>query len=147
MSKTLEERVAALESIIESLRPVDLSDRYADFTIRKSPPQWLTSGGHDFAGQPISTTSPEFCDAIASFLTWQAEKDEEQNKTYVNAKGVTVAPAVYARKDAARARAWAARLRESRRPGAAPAQTLRRQPGPAQPSFGDHLDDGSDLPF
>ncbi len=121
MTRTIEERLATLESIVESMRPVDLSDKYADFTIRKSPPQWLASGGHDFAGQPISTTSPEFCDAIASFLDWQAGKDEEQDKTYVNAKGVTVAPAVYARKDAARARAWAARLRENRRtPGAAP---------------------------
>lgn len=125
-TRTIEERLATLESIVESLRPVDLSDRYADFTIRKSPPQWLQSGGHDFAGQPISTTSPEFCDAIASFLDWQASKDEEQNKTYVNNAGKTVAPAVYARKDAARARAWAVRLRENRRTGGAPPPPRRQ---------------------
>ena len=136
MTRTIEERLATLESIVESLRPVDLSDKYADFTIRRSPPQWLESGGHDYTGQPISTTTPEFCDAVASFLDWQAGKDEAQNKTYVNAKGVTVAPAQYARKDAARARAWAARLRDDRRSPSLP--TTPRRQAPAQ-------DDG--IPF
>jgi hypothetical protein len=161
----LERRLATVESQLEAQKPVDLSDRYADFTIRKSPPQWLQSGGHDFAGQPISTTSPEFCDAIASFLDWQASKDEEQGKTYVNAKGVTVAPAVYARKDAARARAWATRLRENRRtpvaapgawatrlrenrrtPVAAPGPRRQSPAAPAQPTFGDYGSD-DEIPF
>lgn len=123
MTKTLEQRVSDLEATVEAMRPVDLSDRYADFTIRKSPPKWLESGGIDYAGQSISQTSPEFCDAIASFLDWQAGKDEASNHSYVNGKGDTVFPAKYARKDAARARAWATKLRA--RPAAA--QEVERQ--------------------
>lgn len=148
MTRTVEERLATLESIVESLRPVDLSDKYADFTVRRSPPQWLESGGHDYTGQPISTTSPEFCDAVASFLDWQAGKDEAQNKTYVNGAGKTVAPAVYARKDAARARAWAARLRSTPRRQAAPAPAPRRQHGPPPaPAYGDYSDGNDEIPF
>ncbi len=126
---TLEERIAKLEGIVETLRaiaeaakPVDLTDKYADFTIRKCPPKWIDSGGRDYTGETISSTTPEFCDAIASFLDWQAERDESKNYSYVNAKGDTVFPAKYARKDAARARAWATKLR------AAPATGGQWQP-------------------
>ncbi len=111
--RTIEERLSALEAAVEAMRPADLSDKYADFTVRKSPPKWIDSGGPDYTGSPISQTSPEFCEAIASFLDWQASKDEERNHSYVNAKGDTVFPAKYARKDAARARAWGKRLREA----------------------------------
>lgn len=150
MTKSIEERVAALESAVESLRPVDVSgDKYADFTVRKCPPSWLESGGPDYTGQPISSTTPEFCDAIASFLDWQAGKDEAKNYSYVNGKGDTVFPAKYARKDAARARAFALKLRATPRRTDAPLPAPRRQGGPAQPTFGDYdSDDGSDLiPF
>ena len=129
MTKSIEERVAALESAVEAMRPVDIGgDKYADFTIRRCPPSWTESGGPDYTGQPISSTTPEFCDAIASFLDWQAGKDEAKNYSYVNGKGDTVFPAKYARKDAARARAFAVKLRA----------TPRRQAGPAQPTFGDY---------
>jgi hypothetical protein len=119
MSKTIEERLAALEAAVATLQgaaassqPVDLaSDKYADFSIRRCPPSWLDSGGPDYTGSTISQTTPEFCDAIASYLDWTAAKDEAKNYSYVNGKGETVFPAKYARKDAARARAWAARLR------------------------------------
>ena len=150
MTKSLEERVAALESAVEALRPVDVSgDKYADFTVRRSPPQWLEGGGPDYAGQPISSTTPEFCDAIASFLSWQADKDEAKNYSYVNAKGDTVFPAKFARKDAARARAFAVKLRATPRRTDAPLPAPRRQAGPAQPTFGDYgADDGVDpIPF
>lgn len=126
MTKSLEDRVAALEAAIESLKPVDLSDKYADFVVRKSPPNWITSGGHDYSGELVSKTSPEFCDALASFLDWQASKDEEQKKSYVNAKGATVFPAVFARKDAGRARAWAKRMRETAQPAVANSWTAPR---------------------
>lgn len=144
--KTVEERLAALESAVEAMRPVDIAgDKYADFTIRRSPPQWLEGGGPDYTGQPISSTTPEFCDAIASFLDWTAGKDEAKSYSYVNSKGDTVFPAKFARKDAARARAWAVKLRENRRPGASAAAPPRRQ-APTQAHLGDH-DDGSDHPF
>ncbi len=112
---TLEERVAALEAklegLLEAAKPVDLSSQYANFKVRKSPPNWLEHGGNDYAGYPIAETTPEFCEALASYLDWQAGKDEAKNYSYVNAKGTTVFPAKYARIDAARARAWAQRMR------------------------------------
>jgi hypothetical protein len=138
MTKSLEERLSTLESIVESLRPVDLSDKYADFTVRKTPPKWIESGGADMTGVAISQTSPEFCDAIASFLDWQAKCDEEKNYSYVNGKGVTVFPAVYARKDAARARAWGQRLRESR-----PGPGVRAGTAATRPSHSD----ADEMPF
>ncbi len=117
--RTVEQRLAALEAAVEALRPVDITgDKYADFTVKRCPPQWLQSGGYDYSAQPISTTTPEFCDALASFLDWQASKDEEKNYSYLNNKGDTVFPAKYARKDAGRARAFARRLREQAVPDA-----------------------------
>lgn len=130
MGLTLEQRVAVLEAEVRGLKadkpigsraPIEVNldtDKYADFAVRKSPPNWLTSGGHDFSGENISNTTPEFCDAIAEFLDWQAARDEEKNYSYVNGKGKTVFPAQYARQDAARARAWAKRLREEARKAA-----------------------------
>ncbi len=115
--KTIEERLASLEAAVAALRPqvaVDLAtDQYADFVVRKCPPRWIDSGGRDYTGEHISTTTAEFCDAIAGFLTWQAEKDEAKNYSYVNAAGKTVFPAKFARTDAARARAWAVKLRKA----------------------------------
>ncbi|MBA2683244.1 MAG: hypothetical protein H0U66_01960 [Gemmatimonadaceae bacterium] len=126
--KTVEQRLAALEAAVAALKPVDISnDQYADFKIRRCPPRWLESGGPDYTGQPISTTSPEFLDALAGFLTWQAEKDELRNHSYVNGKGETVFPAPFARRDAARARAFAAKMRANAAKGAPP----RRPAGPA----------------
>lgn len=118
-TKTIEQRIAELEATVAKLQgaaasaqPVDLaSDKYADLTVRRSPPKWLESGGPDYTGTAISQTTPEFCDALAAYLDWTAAKDEAKNYSYVNGKGETVFPAKYARKDAARARAWAVRLR------------------------------------
>ena len=117
--RTTEERIASLEAAVAllaasvaALKPVDISgDKYADFMVRRSPPKWLESGGPDYSGQPISTTSPEFCEALAGYLDWTAQKDEEKNHSYVNSAGKTVFPAPFARKDAARARAFAVKMR------------------------------------
>ena len=123
MGLSIEQRLAILEAEVRGLkadksggpaapREVNLdTDKYANFTVRKSPPNWLTSGGHDYAGDAIASTTPEFCEALAEFLDWQAAKDEAKNYSYVNANGKTVFPAQYARTDAQRCRAWAVRLR------------------------------------
>lgn len=141
-----EKEIATLKSIVESLRPVDVTgDKYADFTIRRCPPSWIESGGPDYTGQPISSTTPEFCDAIASFLDWTAVKDEAKNYSYVNQKGDTVFPAKFARKDAARARAFAVKMRATPRRAEAPAPAPRRQ-APTQANLGDSYDD-SEIPF
>ena len=153
MTKTLEDRVTTLEGIVAAMRaasenskPVDLTaDKYADFSVRKCPPKWIDSGGRDYSGEPISTTTPEFCDAIASFLDWQAAKDEEKNYSYVNqTTGKTVFPAQYARKDAARARAWAVKLRATPQAAGWTPPKARQAPAPA----GDYgTNDNDEIPF
>lgn len=120
--KTIEERIAALEAAVAAMKAsatasatieVDIAnDRYANFSVYKCPPKWLEAGGTDYAGMTLSETTPEFCEALASFLDWQAARDEAKNYSYVNGKGETVFPAKFARKDAARARAWAKKLRD-----------------------------------
>ncbi len=148
MARTIEERLAALEAAVAALKPqapVDLdADKYADFTIRRCPPKWIDSGGRDYTGDSISTTTAEFCDALASFLDWTAEKDEAKNYSYVNGKGDTVFPARFARKDAARARAWAVKLRSAPATQARPWQPPKARQAP-QNDFGSHADD--EIPF
>lgn len=138
--RTVEERLTAIEAQLSAMKPVDIvGDRFADFIVRRSPPKWLESGGPDYTGQPISTTSPEFCDALAGFLDWTAEKDEASGRTYVDGKGVTRSPVAFARKDAARARAFAAKMRADAVKGGPP----RRQAGPAPRSEYD----SDEIPF
>ncbi len=116
MSQTIEQRLAALEAAVEALKPVEIGDIHSEwnnFVIRRVPSSWLKTGGPDYSGQRLSDTSPEFCDALAAFLTWRASKETEENKTYVKkATGETLPVAPLTRKDAARARAWARKLRE-----------------------------------
>ncbi len=146
MTRSIEERLSALEAAVAAMKPqapVNLdTDKYADFAVRKSPPKWIDSGGRDYTGENISTTTPEFCDAIADFLDWQAEKDEAKNYSYVNGKGETVFPAKFARKDAARARAWAVKLRATPQRSWQPPAARAPQPDRSQ---GEVSDD--ELPF
>ncbi len=138
--RTVEQRLAALEAAVAALKPVDISgDKYADLTVRRCPPSWLESGGPDYTGQPISSTTPEFLDALAGYLDWTAQKDEEKNHSYINAKGDKVFPAPFARRDASRCRAFAAKMRADAAKGAPP----RRQAGPS--SYENDADES--LPF
>jgi hypothetical protein len=82
----------------------DLDSEYGNFSIKRDPPRW---NGQSYVGYKLSETEPEYLDVLASFKDWQADKDEEQGKK--DAKGRPTAP--MNRKDAARARGWAARLR------------------------------------
>lgn len=124
--RTLEERVATLEAFVARLQgaiagraeasasgasePADIDGPHGDVVIRKDPPRWT---GPSYAGSPMSRCSAEYLDAVAGFLDWRAEKEEAEGKAKY---------AGYSRKDAARARAWAARLRAGWRPPAAPAE-------------------------
>jgi len=104
----------------------DLDSPYGDNEIRKDPPRWK---GEPIAPRRMSECPADYLDQIASFNDWRAAKDEESNA--VDAKGRPKAG--YARKDAARARGWAARIRGGWKPTA-------RTPDPAwvkpQPQYG-----------
>jgi hypothetical protein len=82
----------------------DLDSDYGNFSIKRDPPRW---DGQSYVGYKLSETEPAYLDVLASFKDWQADKDEQQDKR--DAKGRPTAP--MNRKDAARARGWATRLR------------------------------------
>lgn len=97
----------------------DLDSQWGDPEIRKDPPRW---DGPSFAGCRYSECTPEYLETLAGFLDWKADRDEEEGR--VTSKGKPTAP--YSRKDAARARGWAKRIREGR---AAPAASQRSNGG------------------
>lgn len=86
---------------------VDLDSEYGNFSIRKDPPKWV---GRSFVGCRLSECTPDFLDAFASFCDWKAGKDESEGTPE------KLKYAGYARKDAARARGWAKRLRSGKEP-------------------------------
>ena len=87
----------------------DLDGQYGDPEIKiKDPRDWT---GDNMRGRRFSECPPEYLDLVADRLDWFAEKAEESGETY---NGKPVAP--YKRKDAARARGWARRLRNGWRP-------------------------------
>lgn len=139
MTLSIEERLANLEAAVAALKPIELGDLNSEYNnprVYKSPKTWLQSGGIDYEGKRLSETSPEFCEAFAGFMEWKAGKEAEENKTYEKkATGERLPVAPLTRKDAARARAWAARLRG-----------LSSSPAPAGSGYGGTGSD-SDLPF
>ena len=138
----LEKRVSALEARFAakpsaSAQPhaapgatadaAELDSKYGDPIVKKSPPRWK---GEDIAGRKMSECPPESLDSLAGFLDWKAEKNaaEPDRAKY----------AEYDRKDAARARGWAARKRDGWKPGGA-------QPAAVQSD--DDFAEGGDIPF
>ncbi len=79
----------------------DLDSEWGNPEIKKNPPRWQ---GGDFAGKRLSECTPEFLEELASFHDWRVTKAEDDKK------------AGYARRDASRARGWAARLRAGWKP-------------------------------
>ena len=82
----------------------DLDSEWGNPTVRKNPPRWQ---GQDCAGLKYSDCPPDFLDTLAGLLDWQAGKADEKNETANNGKPRSL----YLRKDAARARGHAARIR------------------------------------
>ncbi len=115
MTLSIEERLSALEAAVAAMKPIDLGDLNSEYNnprVYKSPKTWLQSGGVDYEGKRLSETTADFCEAFASFLTWKAGKEEEEKKTYEKrGTGERLPVAPLTRKDAARAAAWAKRLR------------------------------------
>lgn len=89
------------------------------------PKRW---GGEDFRGRHYADCTPEFLDVLASALQWSADNPQEGKGRFVD----------WNRKDAARARGWAARLRRGT-PAAAVADGQRDD--------GDSEGGSDDIPF
>lgn len=87
----------------------DLDSEWGNPQVRKNPPRWQ---GQDCAGLKYSDCPPDFLDTLAGFLDWQAGKADEKNETLNNGKPRSM----YLRKDAARARGHAARIRAKAAP-------------------------------
>ena len=99
----------------------DLTGERGNPKVERNPPRW---DGDDMTGRRWSQTSVAFLECMAGFLDWKADNPREGKEKY----------AQYDRKDAARARAWAARL--------APGSTWRADPRDEDPPEADG-DDGS----
>lgn len=90
----------------------DLDSPHGNPVVKFSPTRW---GGEDFRGKRYGDCTPEFLDVLASSLEWSADNPQEGKGRFVE----------WNRKDAARARGWAARLRR----GGADAQAARDAAG------------------
>lgn len=129
----------------------DLDSDYGNPVIKKDPRDWP---GPSFAGCRMSECSPDYLDRIASLYDWMANKDDERGakgEAYTNKKGETKpVDGGLRRKDASRARGWAARARNGQ---AAPAPAQRSTlantgPAPApQDDYGSGSFDDSEIPF
>lgn len=106
----------------------DLDGQWGNPELKKDPPRWR---GKPYAPCRMSDTHPEYLDEVASFLDWQAGKDDESGKTANNGKPSSS----YKRRDAARARGWAKRLRAGWKPARAQKPELPEDPE-AEPGVG-----------
>lgn len=90
----------------------DLDSQYGNPEVKRDPPLWTKNNpGRSVAPCHMSDGPAEWLDAVAAFYDWQASQDETQGKTYTNKRGEDVPTASFKRRDAARARGWAARVR------------------------------------
>lgn len=93
----------------------DLDGQWGDPIVKtKDPRDW---NGESQLGKPFSECPPVYLDLVASRLDFFAEKAEAENT--LTSSGKPVAP--FNRRDAARARGWAARLRNGWKPPASDA--------------------------
>jgi len=94
----------------------DLDSQYGDPIIKaKDPRDWT---GEPQKGKRFSQCPAEYLDQVADRLDFFAKKAEENNS--LTAAGKPVAP--FNRKDAARARGWAKRIRDGYKPASVGAQ-------------------------
>lgn len=146
----IEARLAALESRASQAAYRGTSavadDRELDSdkgnpTIRRDPKRWLSNGGASFIGARYSECPADYLDEVAGFCEWAADKNErtlaadDPKRKYID----------YDRRDAARARGWAARIRSGyvAKPHAAPAPRAIDVDSFDAAAFGDD----SEIPF
>ncbi|MFO0603260.1 MAG: hypothetical protein U0324_08805 [Polyangiales bacterium] len=126
----------------------DIDGPRGDPEVRFVPKRW---SGQDYKGQKFSSCEPEFLDMLADAYEWFAQRDDESNAVDKNG----TPKSRWSRLDAARARAWSARLRGGAAPARAPRPAPARAPmngngrrPPANdmgaPDFGQ---DDNDIPF
>jgi hypothetical protein len=84
----------------------ELDSKYGDpeIKLRKVPRGW---DGELITGCHMSECPPEYLDCLAELFDWQAAKADEKNEMTESGKPISA----YRRKDAARCRGWAKRLR------------------------------------
>jgi len=83
----------------------ELDSQYGDPQVKvKDPRRW---SGPTMRGRKFSECPPEYLDLLAELFDWQG--DEAEKKRELTSNNKPVAP--FRRKDAARARGWAARIR------------------------------------
>lgn len=99
----------------------ELDSQYGDPKVNFNPRGWK---GQSFKGRRYSQCPPEFLDALAEALDYFAGKADEKNE--VTDKGKPVGD--FKRKDAARARGWAARARKGTG-AASPSAQAAGEPG------------------
>lgn len=92
----------------------DLDSKYGDPVVKFDPRDWR---GGSCKGLRFSECPADFLDLIAETFDYFAQKAERDNEKTDSGKPV----ADYKRKDAARARGWAARVRAGKVPQTAPA--------------------------
>lgn len=114
--KSINAKLGTLLQLYQGSAPkeiaTDLDTQYGDPLVRaKDPRDWI---GESQIGKSFSECPPEYLDLVASRLDFFAEKAEAEGT--LTSTGKPVAP--YNRRDAARARGWAARLRSGWTPPA-----------------------------
>jgi hypothetical protein len=92
---------------------VDIDGPRGDPEVRFMPKRWT---GADFKGQKFSACDPDFLDTLADAFEWFAQRDDEAGAVDKNGGPKSK----WGRLDAARARAWANRLRGGAAPAALP---------------------------
>jgi hypothetical protein len=84
----------------------ELDSTYGDPVVRKDPGRWR---GESMSGRKFSQCTPEYLEELAGLFDWRGDQDDKSNA--VDAKGNPKSK--WSRLDAARARGWARRLRQS----------------------------------
>ncbi len=136
----------------------DIDGPRGDPEVRFVPKRWT---GTDCKGRKFSACEPEFLDMLADAYEWFAQRDDESGAVDKNGSPKSR----WSRLDAARARAWSARLRGdlsgvdglSSRPRETPVTAPRRSaPLPARPAptqvstggdYGPAISTDDDIPF
>lgn len=103
---------------IASDRDLDSPHGDPEVKFNKSPRDWA---GANMKGRRFSECPPDYLDQLADLFDYLAEQAEEKNEVSPTS-GKPTAP--YKRKDAARARGWASRIRSGR-------HTQRQEPAMA----------------